>query len=323
MARATVHVILPTYQPNEEWLATQVRSILAQSCGSLQVWLSPDGPDSEVAAFAENLGDPRLTALSFENRVGVVANVQRALERALAASASGDLFAFADQDDIWHPEKLAKGIACLPSCPVAISTHDARVVAADGRLLAPSLHVYEKRHRYLDQFALLMANSISGMTVLATGETVRRALPFPDSVPGLLHDWWLALVASGLGRIGRLDEPLVDYRLHSGNVIGPKRAGGSALIRFPPKRLFLGPSYRNVAREAFRSRQAIALELKGRDALSEPAAAFFLDRRIGSAARLWHGSARRFAIRCAIGMLLAGPGADSSGGRRSEDAGTA
>lgn len=270
----------------------------------MRVWVCPDGPDDDVVSVSQAIGDERITILRSGERVGVLMNVQRGLEAALAEAAPGDLFAFSDQDDVWHPDKLAKGVAALPADPIAASTHDAGVVDAEGRLLAPSLNAYEKRHPYLDQLALLIANSITGMTMVVTGEAVRRALPFPQGVPELLHDWWLALVVAGLGKIARIDAPLVDYRQHEKNVIGAKSVGSLPLIRFPPRRIFLGRRYRSMAREAFQSRRFLAQQLASRDALARPAAAFFLDRRLAEMLRTWHGSERRYAIRCTIGMLL-------------------
>ena len=44
------------------------------------------------------------------------------------------------------------------------------------------------------------------------------ALPVPQGV--LMHDWWLALLASSIGRISFIDQPLVRYRQHNGNVLG-------------------------------------------------------------------------------------------------------
>ena len=270
----------------------------------MRVWLCPDGPDATAVSIAEKIGDARIVILSFDRQVGVAANVQRGLEAALAASAPGDLFAFADQDDFWHADKLAKGAAALPSDPIAASTHDARVIDADGKLLAASLNAYENRHRYFDQLGLLIANNVSGMTMVATREAVRRALPFPQ-IPDMLHDWWLTLVVSGCGSIVRIDERLLDYRQHRKNVIGAKPPIASPLISFPARRPFLGPSYRRMARETFASRREIALQLQARDALAASAAGFFLHRKLGGALRRWRDSElRRFAIRCTIGMLL-------------------
>jgi O-antigen biosynthesis protein len=301
-----VHVILPAFQPNQKWLAAQLNSILAQSSVTVRIWFCPDGPDEASETVLGTVDDERVTTLSFEQQVGVVANVERALRSALEASAPGDLFAFSDQDDIWHSEKLTKGIAALPSNSIAASAHDARVVDSTGALLASSLNAYEGRHTYSDQLALLIANSISGMTLLTTRDAIERSLPFPDSLPGMFHDWWLGLVISGTGRIARIDDTLVDYRQHDRNVIGARAAPGKALISPRAKRPFLGQRYRNIATSFFEARREIACVLAARGALAAPAEDFFLNRKLGAAVRLWRGNARRYAVRCAAGMLLSG-----------------
>jgi hypothetical protein len=301
-----VHVILPAFQPNRRWLAAQLNSILAQSGVSMRIWFCPDGRDEASEAVSKILDDERVTILSFEQRVGVVANVERALRAALIGSAPGDLFAFSDQDDIWHTEKLAKGIAALPSESIAASTHDARVIDSTGALLASSLYAYEGRHTHSDQLALLIANSISGMTLLTTRNAIQRSLPFPDSLPGMFHDWWLGLVISGTGRIARIDETLVDYRQHHGNVIGARAAPGKASISPRARRPFLGHQYRSIATSFFEARREIAYELAARGALAKPAEDFFLSRKLGAVIRLWQGNARRYSVRCAAGMLLSG-----------------
>ena len=308
----TVHVVLPAYRPDQRWLELQLRTILAQAGVPVRVWLCPDGPDAAVSKVVDAIGDDRITLLSFETRVGVSANVQRGVEAALAASNPDDLFAFADQDDVWHTEKLAKGAAALPAEPIALTFHDARIIDADGKVLAPSMRAFEMRHAYLDQLGLLIANSISGMTMMATPAALRHALPFPGDLPDLLHDWWLALVVSGLGTIARIDEPLLDYRQHAGNVIGAKAPKASPLISIPPRRIFLGRKYRELARNAFADRRSIALRLADRNALAPATADFFLHRRLRGVVRPWHGGARRYVARLAIGMLLTADGTSTS-----------
>ena len=49
------------------------------------------------------------------------------------------------------------------------------------------------------------------------------AMPIPPTV--VMHDWWMALIASAIGRIVTLQEPLISYRIHAHNAIGiPKRS---------------------------------------------------------------------------------------------------
>jgi O-antigen biosynthesis protein len=270
----------------------------------LRIWLSPDGSQEVVATAVAGLDDKRITVLPFKDQIGLLANVQRGLEAALASSAPDDLFAFADQDDIWHNDKLAKSVAALPAGLVAACTHDARVVDSAGQLVAPSLHAYERRHDYLDQLGLLVANTVSGMTMLMTRDAVLRSVPFPQSVPEMLHDWWIALVVSGAGSIRRVDEALVDYRQHQANRIGAKRVDTFSHFTLNPRRSFLGKQYREMARHTFKLRRHIATELRKRDALSPAVANLFLERDMRGLLRPWRGGAAKYAFRCWIGMAL-------------------
>jgi hypothetical protein len=46
------------------------------------------------------------------------------------------------------------------------------------------------------------------------------ALPVPTQV--IMHDWWLALIASTFGKITIVNQPTVLYRQHSNNNTGAK-----------------------------------------------------------------------------------------------------
>jgi hypothetical protein len=61
-------------------------------------------------------------------------------------------------------------------------------------------------------------NFVTGCAVLINRRLLEFATPIPDAI--ILHDWWLALCAAACGRIGYIDEPLVQYRQHSRNQIG-------------------------------------------------------------------------------------------------------
>ena len=43
-----------------------------------------------------------------------------------------------------------------------------------------------------------------------------KALPFPSDVP--MHDWWLGLNATMMGKVKFFNKPLIKYRRHGLNV---------------------------------------------------------------------------------------------------------
>ena len=48
-------------------------------------------------------------------------------------------------------------------------------------------------------------------------------MPLPKNTEYILYDYWLALVVSKNGKIGRIDEPQILYRQHKNNAVGAKR----------------------------------------------------------------------------------------------------
>lgn len=89
------------------FMVEQIESILLQSNVDIQVFISvdqsTDGTEARLGDWA--LSEPRLTLLPFGQRFGGAGpNFYRLLRD---VDLSGfDYLSFADQDDVWHPEKL-------------------------------------------------------------------------------------------------------------------------------------------------------------------------------------------------------------------------
>jgi hypothetical protein len=67
---------------------------------------------------------------------------------------------------------------------------------------------------------LLMMNSVSGAALMISPEVSRYALPFPAGHLRGWHDQWLAAVAARLDALHYVDEVLVDYTHHHGQIVG-------------------------------------------------------------------------------------------------------
>ena len=108
-----VFVVLGLYRPDPELLSRQLRSLAAQIYREIEVVVSADGPlEPEIGAIISGFSSFPVHVTGCETRVGVHANFARGLRAALAASRSDDdLFAYCDQDDIWHSTKLERQVA--------------------------------------------------------------------------------------------------------------------------------------------------------------------------------------------------------------------
>ncbi len=127
--------------------------------------------------------------------------------------------AFSDQDDIWLPDRLERGLAALEGIE-GPALHAGRTWVASEDMTRRRLSRGCPRPPGFRH--ALVQNVAAGNTILANPEAARllreAALRHPEVV---VHDWWAYQLITGAG--GRLlfdDRPLLLYRQHDGNSIG-------------------------------------------------------------------------------------------------------
>jgi glycosyltransferase involved in cell wall biosynthesis len=216
-----IAVCMATFDPDPELFRVQVESLRAQTDERWTCVISDDGSSEERFAglLAVVEGDPRFAVHRSERRLGFYRNFERALT--LAPPGAG-LLALADQDDRWHPEKLATLRAALGRAALVYS--DQRLTDPSGRVLRDTLW-QGRRNNHTDIASQLVANTVAGAAVLFPRSLLDVALPFPH-VPGVpFHDHWLGLAAMAAGDVAFVDRPLYDYVQHRGAVFGAVAAG--------------------------------------------------------------------------------------------------
>ncbi|MCW4385015.1 glycosyltransferase family 2 protein [Salinibacterium sp. SYSU T00001] len=257
----TVSVALATYN-GERFVAEQVTSILTQSRPPTELVVADDGStDATLDVIRDVHGrlgaSVALRVLEAEGRLGVTANFERALR-----ACTGELIALSDQDDVWHPDRLAAAVPSFEVRPELLLQHsDARLVDGEGSPigagLLDALWVSPGERREIAEGrafeANLRRNLVTGATVLLRRSLLEHALPIPDS---WVHDEWLAIVAASTGQVELLDAALIDYRQHGGNQIGATKP----TLRYRIGRMLepRGDRYERLARRA----QALAERLE-------------------------------------------------------------
>ena len=222
-----VSVVVCTYN-GEKYLREQLQSILDQTRPPDEIIISDDGSNDStleiIEEFASSSGGPQPPVWRVETRrtpLGVSGNFASAL-----AKARGEFIALADQDDVWEPERLEKGLAHFHDGVLLVHS-DATLIDASGRatgtlMSALRLTSREKQNllsgRALD--ALLRRNVVTGATTMIRSSLLEQALPIPE---GWVHDEWLALVAAAQGGVVFQEGPLIRYRQHGNNEIGASK----------------------------------------------------------------------------------------------------
>ena len=103
-----VSVVMPTYNRCHV-VAEAVRSVLEQNYSKWELIVSDDGSTDGTRELVEGFGDPRIRYRWQENAGAAVAR-----NRALT-EAQGELVAYLDSDNLWHPSYLAMMVDQLES----------------------------------------------------------------------------------------------------------------------------------------------------------------------------------------------------------------
>ncbi len=211
-ASTRVQVLLATYN-GARFLPAQLESLASQRGVDWSLLWRDDGSTDATAAILDGFAAAhpgRVARLSGGGRLGAAASFMRLL----AQDSPADFYAFMDQDDVWLPGKLARGIAALADSDLVCTR--LRFVGPD--LAALGLSPLPSRP---PGFATLLAHNVAaGCTMVCTAQARSWALAAPMPAGGL-HDWWCALAVTGCG--GRLvfdPEPSLLYRQHGGNLVG-------------------------------------------------------------------------------------------------------
>jgi glycosyltransferase involved in cell wall biosynthesis len=212
---APIAICMATFDPDAQLLRRQLDSLRGQSHENWICLISDDCSQPERYREIERAvkGDPRFVLSRSEQRLGFYRNFERALEM---VPPGADLIGLCDQDDRWHPDKLATLRAAIDDAELVYS--DARLVDPGGEVLAETMW-QGRRNNHENLASLLITNTITGAASLFRRRVLDRALPFPEAPGWQFHDHWLGAVALSSGRIAYLDRPLYDYTQHRGAVL--------------------------------------------------------------------------------------------------------
>jgi len=267
-ARSKISIAMASYN-GEPYLEEQLESIAAQHVLPLELVITDDGSVDAtpqiVAAFAQRAPFP-VRFFSNPERLGYADNFLRAV-----SLCAGDFIAFSDQDDVWHPEKIARVAAEFSASNCDVVIHTAVVVDA---ALAPSglLHPRVRKRRIVGPGGFDPWVIVPGMAMTAKRELFTIVDPanrpnarLTQDVVIMKHDEWLYFIGTALGRVALIPDPLVKYRQHGGNAAGPP-AALSSRSRARMARSAGESAYVLLARRA----QDYAVFLRGLNVTREP-----------------------------------------------------
>ena len=204
MSDKKVAVLLSTYN-GEKYVGAQIHSILTQSYKNIVLVVRDDGSSDKtvkiVKEYMENYSNIKLVE---GKNLGFIKSFFELLKLEQA-----DYYAFADQDDVWLPDKIALAVKSLnkldDSKPnMAFSNSDYYDV--DMKLIKEG----EKGKTF--SFTNSLYECVTqGMTMVINQKTKDTVLDYmPERV--FFHDWWVYMICSGMGNVAYDDVTTVKYR---------------------------------------------------------------------------------------------------------------
>lgn len=221
--RRSISVIIPTNRGGP-YLVDAVASVRAQTVPVTEIIVVDDGSAGDAVerfTAAEQLRYLRLSG------VGV-----SAARNAGAAAARGDWLIFLDDDDIWHPERIAAQMQALDAQPDAVASHtggwhmDAQGARFGTDWTAPSAPATD-----------LLRGRVPTprITTLVVRHDLFNRIGGFDTGMRMSEDNDLVMRIVMQGEFAAVDRPLVGYRRHAGNTTATRtldgRIGGRMVYR--------------------------------------------------------------------------------------------
>ena len=231
MANPCVSIVMPVYN-GAHLLEKTVRSVQAQTFGDWELIVINDCSTDGTLELLDRLAgeDTRIRVYTNEHNSGAAKSRNVGL-----AQCRGAHIAFLDSDDLWHPEKLEKQLACMGETGADIVYTSYSIVDGQGNkrcrdfLVPPSVSFED----------MLKENQIGCSTVMLRAEAL-NGTRFPEDFYHEDYVLWLQLLRSGCKAAG-IGQVLTDYFFHEDSRAGNKSNAAlerwkiyRKLLRFSP-----------------------------------------------------------------------------------------
>ncbi len=222
-----ISVALCTYNGGS-FLTEQLQSLFDQSLKINEIVICDDrSTDNTIKIIKEfDFKYPGIIQLHInQKKLGSKYNFEKAI-----SLTSGDYIFLSDQDDIWIPSKVERVIdqfSKKKNIQLIFSNGD--LIDEYGIALNSTLWDEwgfntaqrelwkDNKHAYSD--LSVNNNRVTGATIVFKKELKEDILPFKLQ-EGYWHDAWIAWHAAKNGGLYFIEEPLIKYRVHSGQLVG-------------------------------------------------------------------------------------------------------
>ena len=205
MAPQLVSIALCTYN-GASYLKEQLDTLVDQTYPNCEIICVDDcSTDNTVEILTQYANSyPQIKLHINGQNLGYTKNFEKAI-----SLCNGEYIALCDQDDIWDKNKISIMIAHIGNNMLAY--HDSAFVDENGNPLNKKISDVRNCYSGNDSRVFLFDNCVLGHAIFFKRGLLKFMGKFNDVV---IHDRWLAYVATNNGGIIFIDQPLVQYRRH-------------------------------------------------------------------------------------------------------------
>jgi len=199
-------------------LGAQLDSFAGQSLTPGHLVISDDGSSDATDQITRDFArDAGFAVIRLSGpRQGPAANFLHLIDN---APDDADFAAFSDQDDVWLPEKLARGVD-------ALTAHTGPAMVCARAIIAPANLDGGRAAPMPDRapgFRNALVQNIAGGNAMMVNRAALDLLRdcVRDAAGIVFHDWWIYQMVTGAGGAVLLDDvPTLLYRQHRDNAVG-------------------------------------------------------------------------------------------------------
>ena len=204
--------ILLTCYIHIAYIEAAVAGVRAQTFRDFEIIAIDDGSTDGTREWLS--AQPDIQCIFNSTNLGTYATLNVGLER-----ATGEFTAVLNDDDVWHPEKLARQVELLDSNPKVGLVHtgghfvNGKGERTEGNPLGFRFPSFETGDILL---GLVYENKIIASAALARTAILRELGGFNPDYFGS-GDWEMWFRVAEQHNVGFVDAPLTDYRVHGAN----------------------------------------------------------------------------------------------------------
>jgi len=218
-----IEVLLATHN-GEKFITEFLKSLVNQKDVEIDLVVSDDNSTDGTIQIVSSYADffRSLTILSGPDQ-GAKNNFAFLIQ-----NSNSDFSAFADQDDIWLENHLKDAVNHL-------FPHLEMPALVFSKVLEFSESLDDRAWPNVKsnpELSMLLSENLARGCTIVLNRNLMTMLKQSDLTGIYMHDWWAILVAKTCGIVEFIKEPSVRYRIHEGNVVGPRKSIKDRLLLF-------------------------------------------------------------------------------------------